>query len=140
MPRIKKIKVIEEVKEDSSVDDSIESLKELLIDEPVKDESIQKPKKVKEVKVIDESKVEKKKLFQQKKQERLNKLVEEKAMMLLEQKEKDEEPIVEEEVIIVKKNRKPKQKKTIYIDETDEIEDYVYKQTKAQVPIKVQYW
>jgi hypothetical protein len=134
MPRTKKIKE-EPIVEDSSVDESIESLKELITDE-----SIEKPKKVKEIKVIDDDKIEKKKLFQQRKQERLNKLVEERAMMLLQQKEKDEEPIVEEEVIIVKKNRKPKQKKTIYIDETDEIDDYVYKQTKPQVPIKVQYW
>jgi hypothetical protein len=137
MPRTKKIKeVIEpEIVEDSSVDESIEYLKELITDE-----SIEKPKKVKEIKVIDDDKIEKKKLFQQRKQERLNKLVEERAMMLLQQKEKDEEPLVDEEVIIVKKNRKPKQKKTVYIDETDEIDDYVYKQTKPQVPIKVQYW
>jgi hypothetical protein len=137
MPRTKKIKeVIEpEIVEDSSVDESIESLKELITDK-----SIEKPKKVKEIKVIDDDKIEKKKLFQQRKQERFTKLVEEKAMMLLEQKEKNEAPIVEEEIIILKKNRKPKQKKTIYIDETEDVEEYVYKNTNPSIPVKVTYW
>lgn len=111
MPRVKKVKVVEEPIVEELADDSIMA-----------------------------KKIEKKRIFQEKKQTRLNTLVEQKALELIQQKEKDEEPYVEEEVIVVKKNRKPKQKKVVYIEEDEEIEDYVYKQTKPNIPIQIRYW
>ena len=147
MPRTKKVKVVEQ-----SVEPIVETEAEpepncnsacgregLKGDVSPFEEPIQKPKKGKAV-ILDESKIQKQKLFQEKKQNKLNSLVEKRALELLQQKEKDEEPVIDEEVIIVKKNRKPKQKKVVYIEEDEEIEDYVYKQTKPSVPIQVRYW